>query len=229
MREKNSMKSKRLWRYFLSSIIVLIPLFVGVLSWNDLPEELPVHFNFSGEAYGTQSKAFAVFFIPLFIIFFHFMVIMAVKPGKNENTNKQEIQFSEKMVNVLLSICPIVSLMCGLFVYGSALNITLDIITIFCLVIGVIYIFLGNNLTKMRRNKFIGLKLPWLFSGVDKSENNWEKTNRIAGYLLCLFGCLFMINAFIKLGGSVGLVVLLVASIVVPILIPTIVAISRVN
>ena len=51
----------------LTSLLVLIPMIVGLILWNRLPEEMPVHFNADGEPDNWESKAFAVFFIPLFL------------------------------------------------------------------------------------------------------------------------------------------------------------------
>ena len=41
----------------LTSLLVLIPMIVGLILWNKLPEEIPVHFNASGEADNGESVA----------------------------------------------------------------------------------------------------------------------------------------------------------------------------
>jgi len=35
---------------FLTSLLVLIPMIIGLILWNKLPDEIPVHFNSAGEA-----------------------------------------------------------------------------------------------------------------------------------------------------------------------------------
>lgn len=216
------MKS-RSW-YYVSSVIVLVPLLVGILTWNKLPDELPVHFDFSGAAYGYQSKTFAVFFVSLFILMIHIICIMAVNSAQvGERTSG--VQLGSKAAFAMLSICPIASIVCYFFIYGEALNIKMRAMSIFTIGMGVIYILLGNYLTKIRQNTVIGIKLPWLLPGVNKSSDNWDKTNRIAAYLLCIFGILFMIETFVNVGGGTAVLGLLIASIILPVAVPTIYAI----
>lgn len=57
----------------LTSLLVLIPMIVGLILWNKLPEEIPVHFNAAGEPDNYESKAFAVFFLPLFLWVVHLL------------------------------------------------------------------------------------------------------------------------------------------------------------
>ena len=36
----------------ITCIIILLQMFVGLAMWNQLPERMPTHFNFSGEVDG---------------------------------------------------------------------------------------------------------------------------------------------------------------------------------
>lgn len=52
----------------LTSFIVLIPIFIGLALWNQLPDQVPTHFDFSGNPDDYSSKFQAVFFLPFFSI-----------------------------------------------------------------------------------------------------------------------------------------------------------------
>ena len=44
-----------------TSILILLPSLVGCVFWNQLPEEIPTHFNLLGQADGYNHKMFAIF------------------------------------------------------------------------------------------------------------------------------------------------------------------------
>ena len=59
------MKNK--FKVIITSIIVLLPILVGVADWDELPEQIATHWGPSGEPDGWSSKAVAVFALPLFL------------------------------------------------------------------------------------------------------------------------------------------------------------------
>ena len=50
----------------ITSLIILLPVLVGLLLWHQLPEQIPVHFNSEGVADSYQSKLWGVTFILLY-------------------------------------------------------------------------------------------------------------------------------------------------------------------
>ena len=54
------MIKKNLKILIITSIIILLPMVAGLILWNQLPEQIPVHWNANGEVDGWSSKAFAV-------------------------------------------------------------------------------------------------------------------------------------------------------------------------
>ena len=58
---------------FLTSLLIFIPTIVGLILWNKLPEELPIHFNAAGEVDRMESKSVVVFLFPLFLLAIHFL------------------------------------------------------------------------------------------------------------------------------------------------------------
>ena len=51
----------------LTSPLVFIPMIVGLILWNKLPEQIPVHFNAAGNADQFASKTFAALGIPVLL------------------------------------------------------------------------------------------------------------------------------------------------------------------
>ena len=38
------------WKIVLTSLLTLSPLFIGLILWRKLPEQIPTHFNYLGQA-----------------------------------------------------------------------------------------------------------------------------------------------------------------------------------
>ena len=51
-------------KLIITSIVILLPMIVGVFLWNVLPDKIPTHWDASGQVDGWSSKAFAVFGLP---------------------------------------------------------------------------------------------------------------------------------------------------------------------
>lgn len=198
----------------LTSMLTLLPVFVGTFSWNTLPDELPIHFNFSGEAYGYADKLEVIIILPVFLLIMHLIIAIATIPDPTNSKNA----ISGKVYSLLLFIAPIVSLFCTIMIFGEPLNFKIDFMTIIQVFFAVLYLILGNYLPKMRRNKFVGTKLPW----TAKSDYNWDKTNRLAGWLFFISGLAFAINTFIKIGKGTGIFILWLVTIVLVTVAPTI-------
>ena len=57
---------KKNWKtLMITSLVILLPVLAGVILWNQLPEQIPSHWNAVGEVDGWSSKPFAVFGMPL--------------------------------------------------------------------------------------------------------------------------------------------------------------------
>ena len=139
----------------VTCIIILLPMFVGLAMWNQLPERMPTHFNFSGEVDGYSGRPFAVIGLPLFILAMQlFCAVMLRADPKKQN-------ISEKLVQLTLWICPAVSLFVGISMYLSALGFAINVSRLGMVFVGLIFIVIGNYLPKCRHNYTVGIRLPW--------------------------------------------------------------------
>ena len=181
---------KRAWKTLLiTSIVTLLPIPVGLVLWDRLPDVMATHFGINNEANGFSSKPFAVFFIPLFCLAMLWIcaVITANDPRKKN--------ISPKIFRLVMWIIPVVSLICGVAVYTYNLGHPLDISSFMMILMGILFILIGNYMPKTRQNYTIGIKLPWTL----ESARNWELTHRMAGRVWTVGGLLIALNAFVKL------------------------------
>lgn len=172
----------------VTSIIILFPMIAGVFLWDSLPDIMETNFGANGEANGWSSKPFAVFGIPLIILAAHLVCafFVALDPKRRN--------ISEKMYSLMLWVCPFCSITAGIFIYYENLGWKVDIMLAGSLILGIIFVALGNYLPKSRVNYSVGFKLPWTLS----DEENWNKTHRLAGWLWVAAGLVLFANMYIK-------------------------------
>ena len=177
----------------LTSAVILLPALAGVLIWNRLPDQMVIHWGMNGAANGWGGKVFAVFGLPLILLAVHWLSVwMTAKDPGNKNQ-------SRKTLGMVLWILPILSLVtCG-SIYGMALNEEFPIETLMLLMMGALFLIIGNDLPKCRRNRTIGVKVKWAL----ENEENWNATHRMAGKLWMAGGLVLCFCGF--LGGTAAL------------------------
>ena len=170
----------------LSTLVLLIPIAAGLLLWNRLPDPMPSHWNIHGEVDSWSSKAFAVFGIPCFMVGIHWLCVLASCADPSRKN------YHPKMFKLVLWICPGVSLVIHALVYCTALGATISVDMVMPLLVGALFIVVGNLLPKCRQTYTMGIKLPWTYA----SEKNWNATHRFGGKVWVIGGIITMLTAF---------------------------------
>lgn len=188
------MMKKNKTQLIISSLVILFPMFVGIIMWNMLPDSIVTHWGADGVADGWSSKAFAVFGLPGIMLVLHwFCAIVTAHDPKNKNQ-------SDKAFGMVLWILPIMSLLtCGT-VYALALGSEISIDIAVRVLLGLLFVILGNYMPKCRQNYTIGIKIKWTLI----NEENWNKTHRFAGRLWVFGGVLLLSTMFVPLKNFVG-------------------------
>ena len=171
----------------ITSIVTLIPLFVGCILWNQLPDVIPTHFGMDGTPNGWSSKTFTVFGLPLLMLFFHLLSIgITTQDPKYDN-------MSEKVFGIIVWLIPVISLIVVIASYGGALGWNVNMSKYVVAGTGILFVIIGNYLPKCKQNYTIGIKIP----GTLDNEENWNKTHRMAGFIWVVGGILITLNAFV--------------------------------
>lgn len=182
------MIKKNLKTMILTSIIILAPILVGLILWDQLPAEMATHFGTDGTANDWAPKEFAVFGMPLFLLVVHWLCVAFT----SVDPKKQNI--SDKVILLIMWLCPVVSIVgCGstyLYELDHSIN-TMPVATLF---LGCVFFVIGNYMPKMKQSYTIGIKIPWALN----SEENWNRTHRLGGYTYMLGGVVTLIAGFIQ-------------------------------
>ena len=178
----------------LSSILCILPLIPGFLLYDELPVQMPIHWNSIGEANGFISKEVGIWAITLFLLAVHLIVSISVE---REYSKKPE-KLSHIVRGVCLWCVPLTSIIIVPISLFKAAGYALDISKIVLALVGGIFIIMGNYLPKNRINSVVGYKLPWTLSHPD----NWNKTHRFAGVIWVICGFFFVILSMVYAGDN---------------------------
>lgn len=183
------MIKKNLKMMIITSIFILLPIIAGIILWDELPAQVATHFGKDGEPNGWSPKEFAVFGLPLLLLAVHW-VCVAFTGADPKNKN-----ISDKMTALILWLCPVVSIIgCG-STYLYALDESVNSTSIGAMFLGVAFIVIGNYMPKMKQSYTIGIKIPWTLN----SEENWNRTHRLAGCVFMIGGIAVTIVGFMQI------------------------------
>ena len=171
----------------LTTLLCLLPMLVGALVYDRLPEKMVTHWGVNGEPNGWSSRAFAVFGMPGIVaalnLALHFVL----------HADPKRANMSGALKAVSLWICPVVSVLCGALTLAWGLGHELRIERIVPIFAGLLFVIVGNYLPKTKQSYTMGIKLPWTLN----SEENWNRTHRLAGFLWVLGGVCFIVMSFV--------------------------------
>ena len=167
----------------ITSIVILLPIVIGLIFWKRLPDVMATHFGTDNEANGFSSKIVAVFGLPLFMLLIHWVAVIVT----SHDPRKQNI--SPKMFSLVVWLVPAISLFASVSLYSYNLGYQVDITFVSEILMSAMLIIIGNYLPKARQNYTIGIKIPWTLA----DEENWNRTHRMAGYLWMVSGIIMMI------------------------------------
>lgn len=178
------------WKLLLSSLLILLPIPVGLLLWNR----------------GASAMPIAVFVPPLTFLAGQALCVWVIArdPG-NKGRNR-------KPMGLLLWILPVLSNLCGVILYAQVLGLALSGQGIMVMALGLMFLVIGNYLPKCRQNHTMGIKVPWTFA----SEENWNATHRFAGRVWMIGGLVILLSAFLP--GEAGILALISCVIVLAVI-----------
>lgn len=186
-------------------VISLMPLIIGLLFYDKLPELIPTHFNLSGDVDGVMRKEIVVFGAPVLSLGITFMsLFMMGNDPKKENYSTKIKAFTPYFIPITISMFVCLS-------FYVALGNTVNINTIVGILLGLVFMFMGNYMPKVRQNYTMGIRTPWALN----DSENWKKTHRVSGYIYFILGIVIIIFTLMK-GNHIPLLVIIFIALIVP-------------
>lgn len=179
------------WRFELPQLLLIGAMFAAAFwAWPQLPDRLPIHWNIHGDVDGWGNKFMGLLFVPLIVLGIYVLMVVLpwFDPGK---ANYQSFQRVYGIIRIaIVAYMSAVYAAMSYAAFGHKLNMTSVILPL----VGILFIVLGNFLSKIRPNWFVGVRTPWTLS----SQLSWDKTHRLAGWLFIVMGFLFVPVALLQ-------------------------------
>jgi len=197
-------------KVLLTTAVCLLPMLCGLLVWNRLPDQIPVHWDAQMQVDGYGTKAVAVFLIPLFMALLNVFVCYALSRGLKGKPQ------SERAMKITLWAVPVLSVFLNTMVLVNALGTKINVGKIIGIGVCLMFLILGNYMPKYKQNAVMGIRIPWTM----KSEENWNRTHRLAGYVwmitsfLMILALLLLPDDYFGTIFTIGIVVMVMVPIV---------------
>jgi uncharacterized membrane protein len=161
----------------------------SVWAYPQLPAQVATHFDFHGEPNGWSPRLVAAVLAPGLglLLTAVFTVLPRIDPRRANYALFGPTYWTIiNAVLVLLAGLHIVTL-------GKAIGWTVDMTRIVAIGVGGLFVLLGNLMTRIRPNWFMGIRTPWTLS----SDTVWRKTHRFGGVAFVIAGLCIAATALI--------------------------------
>ena len=181
----------------ITCIVCLLPIILGVIYYNQLPEKVAIHFNIQNNPDNYFPRIGFVFGVPVIMMLIQaFCCIIVDLKDENKEANK-------KASSVFKWVIPIISIIIYVITLVFALGYMLDIRRIVMVLVGIMLIVMGNYTPKTKGNTYVHI-------GNIKDEKLLNKIAKISGYTLIIDGLLFVLSVLFNSTVSIVMVILLI-------------------
>lgn len=173
------------WRTEWFQWLLLAAMFgLALARWNSVPDRLPVHWGITGQVdrYGGRVEGLLVLPLMTLGLYVLLIILRRVDPGR-ENYERFAGSW-HALRNVFTAFLVVLY---GLM-HASFSGRPLAMNNVLLPALGLLLIFLGNVMGKLRPNWFIGIRTPWTLT----SKQSWIRSHRAGGWVLIAGGLGFV-------------------------------------
>lgn len=171
-----------------------------------MPESVPMHYDAVGniDRWGSkyENLIFPIIILAMSLFWTLFIRYFEKKALKDSDEKEGVGAKSNATVLGIVGLCMALmfTVMQGFILYGAyneaisgATQWSFDIGKISVILMGVIFIVLGNFMTKTRINSAVGVRVSWSMY----NDNTWRRSNRFGAYAIIIAGIVIIIMAVI--------------------------------
>lgn len=155
-------------------LLLALPFVVLPFVWDQLPDRVPIHWNIRGEADNYADKAFGVLLLPLLNVGLYLLLLAvpAIDPKHKVSSRQKPLRAFRFFMPLFMDAIFFVTLF-------QQLGYAFDIGRFIPLIVVFLLLVIGNYMSALRPNYFIGIRTPWTL----EDPENWQKTHRMASKL----------------------------------------------
>lgn len=199
-------------------IVSFVPLLITLIVMQFLPSQVPMHFDLNGEVdrWGSKNEMliFPVVILPIVLIFTLFILYFEKKQKNAEDEKEKAAAASNVKVFGIVTLATEV-MFTAFQIYllyaaynSSELEAGADgnmINRITCILMGLLFIVMGNYVPKIRLNSSIGLRCTWSMY----NDETWIRSNRFGGKVMAAAGAAAVVTALLVKNGLMSIALLM--------------------
>jgi uncharacterized membrane protein len=174
-------------KHLFAIIFIFITGLAWAYAWPNLPDTMAIHWGIEG-ANGFASKFNAMLLTFGIMIFVYILLTISPKiDPKKENYDKFSRSYTIMNYSVLILL-----FLVNVLVIGGGLGYEIPMNSTPYIIVGLLFIVMGNYLPQCKPNYFVGIKTPWTLS----NEEVWRKTHRFSGKVFVVLGVIMILSIF---------------------------------
>jgi len=169
-------------RAYVVACLLVLAVSVGVSAGFApfLPDTVPTHWNLRGEADDYGSKWVTLLLFPAVVLGMGALLNFLPLLGPFRRNLEQSARTYSKLVLTFMTAFVGIQIVVLIKSLGAEMPLGAAMSVVF----GLLFVALGNSISKIRRNFYLGIRTPWTLA----SEEVWERTHRLGGRMFVGFG-----------------------------------------
>jgi uncharacterized membrane protein len=179
------------WRNEWIHWLLLAAMFgAAAITWPTAPDRIPVHWgiDFQVDRYGGRFEGLLGIPLEALALYALLLFIPRIDPGR---ANYERFGGAYRLLRLSLTV--FLAALYGvvlLGIHGRTVNMAAAV----PLLLGFLFLLIGNLLGKIRPNWFVGIRTPWTLS----SKLAWTRTHRAGRWLFIAGGLVLIAMAFLQ-------------------------------
>jgi uncharacterized membrane protein len=177
-------------RRWVPAVFITAGVVFSIAVYSRLPAIMATHWDARGRPNGFSTRPFAAFLLPLLAV--GLWLVMRVIPHidpRRANIEKFRDTFDLLIITMIGML-----MVLHVAMLGAAIGWPVSLSRLTPILVGALFVALGNLMPRFRSNFFLGIRTPWTLS----SEQVWMKTHRVGGYLMVVAGLFLIASAFFQ-------------------------------
>jgi len=171
-------------------VLALGAFAIAAWFYPQLPDPVPTHWNMHGVADDWTAKPMGVWLLPLITLVIS--AIMLVLPVISPRGFR--LDSARRAYDIVIFLLVGFLIAVEVFSFRAAMSGGEELSEAIPVMMGFLFIALGNYLGKFPKNFFVGIRPPWTLA----SDEVWNRTHRLAGYLFMAAGAGLAVIGFFE-------------------------------
>jgi uncharacterized membrane protein len=197
-RGREARRIRRLW--LLPPLLLALAMLASAWAWPHLPDGMPTHWGFRGEATNLMPKGFAVAVVPGLMLWIGFLTAAVVWSASRTREGRDlPAWLSPAVTSAALGVMLLLHLV--ILAVGLGYGVSVPFVT--SLLVGALFIGLGWATRGVPPNPVFGIRTPRTLSCPDA----WRRANRVGGSWMMGAGIVTIAAAPLPGGWPMGILI----------------------